>query len=72
VHTSRASVTKIEQHLPIGVLLGRASFQLYDVDNVLEFSFGSDSVFAFVATQTCEDVSSVLIAAHFAEPLLSG
>jgi hypothetical protein len=65
-------VAKVEQHFPVGVLLGCASFQLYDVDDVLKFSFGSDSVFSFVATQTSEDVSCFLIAADLAEPLLTG
>jgi hypothetical protein len=42
---------------------------LYDVDDVLEFSFGSDSVFSFIAAETGEDVSCFLVTADFAEPL---
>jgi hypothetical protein len=50
-------------------LLGRASFQLHDVDDVLEFGLGSDSVFSFIATQTGENVSCFLVTTDFAEPL---
>jgi hypothetical protein len=44
---------------------------LYDVDDILEFSLGSDSVLSFIATQAGENVSCFLITADFAEPLLS-
>ena len=44
---------------------------MYNVDDVLEFGLGSDSVLSFIATKTGENVSSFLVTTDFAEPLLS-
>lgn len=57
-----------EKHSNVGLARGSLAFELADVADILEFSFGLAKILTGFTTKTTKDVTSFLLTADLCEP----